>query len=111
MKQHRLDEALDAFTAAEQRYPSDANVRNFRGMVLAQLGRNEEAAAEYQEAIRLEPKNKDAYRNLGFLRWTEHRYGEAREALTRAVSLFPDDSFTHYYLGRVRIIREQADRA
>src|SRR5437879_13672349 len=39
LKQHRLDEALDAFTAAEQRYPTDANVRNFRGIVLAQLGR------------------------------------------------------------------------
>jgi len=111
LKQHRLDEALDAFTAAEQRYPSDANVRNFRGIVLAQLGRNEEAAAEYQEAIRLEPKNKDAYRNLGFLRWTERRYGEAREALTRAVSLFPDDSFAHYYLGRVQLDTQQFTEA
>src|SRR5206468_3124895 len=84
---------------------------NFRGIVLAQLGRNEEAAAEYQEAIRLEPKNKDAYRNLGFLRWTERRYGEAREALTRAVSLFPDDSFAHYYLGRVQLDTQQFTEA
>src|SRR5438046_10513104 len=82
-----------------------------RGIVLAKLGRIKEAAAEYQEAIRLEPKNKDTYRNLGLLRWTERRYGEAREALTRAVSLFPDESFAHYYVGRVRLDTQQFTEA
>jgi tetratricopeptide (TPR) repeat protein len=45
----------------------------------------------------------DAYRNLGYLQWTEHNLERAREALVRAVGLSPKDSFAHYYLGRVQL--------
>src|SRR5205807_5453633 len=82
LKQHRLDEALDAFTAAEQRYPTDANVRNFRGIALTRPGRNENAAPQHREAIRLVLNKKEDYRNLGFLRWSQRRYGAAREGWT-----------------------------
>jgi tetratricopeptide (TPR) repeat protein len=79
--------------------------------LLVQSGKNREAAAEYQEAIRLDPLLEDAYRNLGFLRWTEHQLGPAREALLRAVNLSPDDSFAHYYLGRVELDAQQYEQA
>ena len=49
LSQNHLDVALDRFTAAEREHPSDARVRNFRGIVLARLGRNHEAAREYGE--------------------------------------------------------------
>jgi len=75
------------------------------------MGKNAEAAAEYQEAIRLDPLLEDAYRNLGFLQWTEHQLGPAREALLRAVKLSPDDSFAHYYLGRVGLDARQYEQA
>ena len=107
IKENRLEEALVEFTAAEHEYPDDARVRNFRGILLAQLGKNSEAAAEYQEAIRLDPFLEDAFRNLGFLRWTEHQLAAAREALQQAVKLSPDDSFAHYYLGRVELDAQQ----
>ena len=90
-------------TAAERGHPDDSLVRNFRGIVLLRLGRTSEAEAEYQEAIRLNPKFEDAYRNLGFLKWTERQFAAASEALKRAVELSPSDSFAHYYLGRVEL--------
>jgi tetratricopeptide (TPR) repeat protein len=111
LKENRLEDALAEFTAAEREQPENARVRNFRGILLVQTGKNAEAAAEYQEAIRLDPLLEDAYRNLGFLRWTEHQLEPARAALLRAVDLNPDDSFAHYYLGRVELDAKQFEQA
>src|SRR5258705_11568457 len=111
LKENRLEDALAEFTAAEREHPEDARIHNFRGILLVQMGKNAEAAAEYQEAIRLDPLLEDAYRNLGFLRWTEHQLVPAREALLHAVELSPDDSFAHYYLGRVGLDAQQYEQA
>lgn len=111
LKENRLEDALTEFTNAEREHPENAQIRNFRGILLVQTGKNTEAAAEYQEAVRLDPRLEDAYRNLGFLRWTEHQLGPAREALRRAVELSPNDSFAHYYLGRVELDAQQYAQA
>jgi tetratricopeptide (TPR) repeat protein len=111
LKENRLEDALVEFTTAEREHPEDARIRNFRGILLVQAGNNAEAAAEYQEALRLDPILEDAYRNLGFLRWAERQLGPAREALLRAVTLSPDDSFAHYYLGRVELDAQQYEQA
>lgn len=103
LQENRLDEALSILTAAEREQPKNAQMRNFRGIVLVRLGRNDEAADEYREGIRLDPKFEDAYKNLGFLEWTEHHLESAREMLQQAAKLDPADSFAHYYLGRVQL--------
>ena len=103
LQENRLEEALRYLTAAKDGQPADAQIRNFRGIVLVRLGRNSEAAKEYREAIRLDPKLEDGYKNLGFLEWTEHDLESARAELQRALELVPDDSFAHYYLGRVQL--------
>ncbi len=103
LSQNHLEVALDRLTVAEREHPSDARVRNFRGVVLARFGRNTQAAREYQEAIRIDPTLEDAYKNLGFLEWTEHDLDGARAHLERALDLARDDSFAHYYLGRVQL--------
>ena len=56
LKENRLEDSLEALTAAEREHPSDGRVHNFRGIVLTRLGKNAEAAAEYREAIRLYPR-------------------------------------------------------
>ncbi|MCU1269971.1 MAG: hypothetical protein JWN74_1265 [Acidobacteriaceae bacterium] len=103
LSQNHLDIALDRLTVAEREHPSDARVRNFRGIVLARLGLDAEAAREYREAVRIDPTLEDAYKNLGFLEWTKHDLEDARAHLTRALDIAPDDSFAHYYLGRVQL--------
>ena len=103
LQDNRLEEALRYLTAAEGGQPADARIRNFRGIVLVRLGRNSEAANEYREAIRLDPKLEDGYKNLGFLEWTDHHLESARAQLQRALELAPDDSFARYYLGRVQL--------
>jgi len=103
LKEDRPEAALVELTAAERENPRNPRIHNFRGIVLARLGQDTEAGAEYQEAIRLDPLLEDAYRNLGYLEWTEHNLERARRALVRAVGLSPKDSFAHYYLGRVQL--------
>jgi tetratricopeptide (TPR) repeat protein len=103
LQQNRPAEALAALTAAEQENPNDAAIRNFRGIALTQLGRSDDAAAEYREAIRLNPQLADAYRNLGHLEWTEGHPDPARAALKKALDLSPDDPYAHYYLGRLEL--------
>ncbi len=56
LKDNRVENALEEFTTAEREHPDDPRVRNFRGIVLANLGQNAEAAAEYRESIRLDPR-------------------------------------------------------
>src|ERR1700730_1302651 len=101
LKENRMEDALAELTEAKREHPDDARIRNFLGIGLVRLGKNGEAASEYREAVRLDPHLEDAYRNLGFLEWNEHRLEPAREDLDRAVELSPNESFAHYSLGRV----------
>jgi Flp pilus assembly protein TadD len=107
LKQNRFEAALEAFTAAEREQPSSARIRNFRGIALAALGRSSQAEAEYREAIRLDPRQPEPYRNLGYLAWTTHHPAQAEQALHTALSLAPDDHFARYYLGRVELEEHQ----
>jgi Flp pilus assembly protein TadD len=111
LQDNRFADALEELTAAEREHPDDPRVHNFRGIALARLGQNAKAVAEYQESIRLDPRMEDAYRNLGFLQWTEHQLEPAHEALGRAVELSPSDSFAHYYLGRVQLDTQHYSQA
>jgi tetratricopeptide (TPR) repeat protein len=103
LQNNHLNEALDILTIAEREHSSDARIRNFRGIVLAQLGRDAEAEREYREAVRIDPSLEDAHKNLGYLEWTEHNLEDARVQLKQALDLAPDDTFAHYYLGRVQL--------
>jgi len=103
LKQNHFDVALQQLTVAEKQHPSDPRVRNFRGIALAGLGRSVEAEAEYRESIRLDPRQPESYRNLGYLAWTTHRLAEADQALQMALNLAPQDHFARYYLGRVEL--------
>jgi tetratricopeptide (TPR) repeat protein len=101
LKSGRYADALDALTIAEGQHPDDPRIRNFRGIALAHLGEDGKAIEEYRQAVRLDPRLEDGYRNLGFLEWNDRHPEAAREALERAVQLVPADAFAHYYLGRV----------
>jgi Flp pilus assembly protein TadD len=111
LQENRPAAALDAFTVAETKMPSDARVRNFRGIALTALGRTEEASNEYRRAIELDPKLQSAYRNLGFLEWTAHQPENARGHLEKALALDANDDFSRYYLARVEAEGAQFEQA
>ena len=107
LKEGHYEKALEELTIAEKDQPQDPRIRNFRGIALAQTGKTPEAEAEYREAVRLDARYVDAWRNLGFSLWTGRRLEQAQEALSQAIALSPEDSFSHYYLGRVQLDSRQ----
>ena len=61
-KEH--DKALVSLNTVAQADPDDPHVRYYLGQVRAKIGQNEEAIADFKEAIRLDPYNISAYYGL-----------------------------------------------
>jgi len=57
------------------------------GLKLARLGKWNEAVAAYQEALRIDPNNPDAFFNLGFVYYELGLDAEAQEAFANAEAL------------------------
>lgn len=111
LKENKLEDALRSLTAAETASPEDSRIRNFRGIILAQLHQNQDSLEEFREAIRLDPQYEDAFRNAGFLEWTMHFADAANRDLGRALELNPQDEYAHYYLGRVKLDEDDTPEA
>jgi Flp pilus assembly protein TadD len=67
----------------------DASEHIAMGRKLARMGRFEQAAAEYNKAIEIDPKNYEALMNLGYVYYEIGFDEEARQAFTRAEALRP----------------------
>jgi tetratricopeptide (TPR) repeat protein len=61
-----------------------------RGGEYAEQGEYDEAIAEFQAAIELEPNNPDAHRNLGTAYGEQGKWEEAAAAYEKAIELDPD---------------------
>jgi len=62
------------------------------GYAYTALKRGDEARAEYERAIALDPKMPEAYLNLGILLLDKHEYAAAVAPLSKAVDLLPAQS-------------------
>jgi len=62
------------------------------GYIYTALKRTDEARAEYERAIALDPKMPEAYLNLGVLLLDKQQYAAAVAPLTKAVELLPAQS-------------------
>ena len=102
--ENRFAEAISAFEKCLQLDPKNVKAEDNLGLSYAGLGRNEEAAAAYQNAIawqsHLLVKNSGPYTNLGSLLLDANRPAEAISNLLQATEISPGDSKAHELLGR-----------
>jgi tetratricopeptide (TPR) repeat protein len=63
----RYEDALREVTAATTAAPQDPEIRFFSGVVALRMGRLADAAAAFQETLRLDPNHADAKHNLALL--------------------------------------------
>jgi predicted O-linked N-acetylglucosamine transferase (SPINDLY family) len=77
----------EAALVSGRRHPA---LLNNLGLSLQALGKLEEAAARYREALALEPDFVPAHANLGDVLRMRHRFAEAAESYTRAARLNPN---------------------
>jgi len=106
-------EALDFnFAGAETEYrraldiaPQNPTATNGLGLLISQLGRQNEALALGQRAITLEPLRSGSHRNLAIYLIPLGRYDEAEAAVGKAIELQPQGAQNYYYLAILQILR------
>ena len=67
--------------------PDNTEAYNNRGVAKSNLGRHEDAIADYDQAIRLKPDYAGAYFNRADVRFTLGHKDEARQDFERALAL------------------------
>jgi serine/threonine protein kinase/Flp pilus assembly protein TadD len=94
-----VDRSGESVRQAERRNQDLPQVHRITGLLRANSGWYEQATAEYQRAMELDPGNSDAYRRLGMALESSGRLDEALMALRRAVELEPKYHRNHQDLG------------
>lgn len=87
--------ALDAFDKAFALSPTPM-IRSNRAMVLSQIGRNEEALAEWQGCAKDQPNNPIFWNNIGNVLERLERFEEALSAHDRTLQFDPDHVLTYF---------------
>ena len=95
----KLQLAALEMTRGLQLKPTSENVHLNLGSVLAMLGRNREALAQFQAAVIEDPTNAGAQFNLGNLLSTLGNKDAARAAYAVAIASDPNFRDAHYNLG------------
>ena len=88
-----------------------AGTRYNQGVYLQQQGQHEEAIAEYDEAIQLNPQYVDAYTNRGIAHQNLGQYERAIQDYDEAIRLNPKDTLAYNNRGSVYHTLGQLQRA
>lgn len=102
LKAGRMEEALADFSATVG--PGDGEDGGvlpliLRGKALGELGRHDEALADLDEAVRIDPGRWSTYLARGFEKGLQRRYEEALADLDMAVGMEPGNPLLHYIRG------------
>jgi len=113
--ENRFAEAVDAFQHCLKLDTRNVKAEDNLGLSYAGLGRREEAASAYQQAIdwqsRAALKNPGPYIDFGDLLLDENRNEEAVSYLLQAVEIAPRESRAHELLGKAYTRLDQLSKA
>jgi tetratricopeptide (TPR) repeat protein len=76
---------------------TEAEAQGYLGDLLLHINRLDDAEAKLQQALTLDPKLSMAQSSLGIVRMRQRRYGDAREALRKAIESNSQNYLAHYY--------------
>jgi Flp pilus assembly protein TadD len=93
--------ALERAGTALATRPKDARLRFLKGVLLADLKRNDEALVEFQQLTEDFPELSEPYNNIAALQAAAGRYDKSREALESALRANPGYAVAHENLGDV----------
>jgi beta-barrel assembly-enhancing protease len=82
-----------------------------RALALAKLERHDDALAEFQQALRLDPDNRLIKRDLAIFYFNHNQYPEALQKLNELSQRYPQDDVILYYLGRIYQETKKRDQA
>jgi tetratricopeptide (TPR) repeat protein len=111
MREGHLDEAAEGFQAVTAAQPGFAEAHLNLGLVLEELGRNEQAIASFQKALALKPGLHGANLFLGVAEYRLNHLDKAVAALQKETAGNPKDAGAWMWLGVVRLAQEHPDEA
>ena len=94
---------LEVLTAGERNIPGSARIRSMRGVILAQLGRHEEAEAAFAEASKLDPAEQAAAMGRSLTFQETGRLEESIRLLRQQLQESPGDGAVSYLLAQALI--------
>lgn len=108
----RLDESLVAFdTIINASRAPTASMFNGRHYTLCALGRREEARADLERAVKIDPNYADAWNNLGLERQDSGDADGALAAFRRCIEINPEHNYAVSNEANLLLELGQADRA
>ncbi len=99
MKNGQRERARGEFVKASKEDPQAATPHVFLARISREEGDLATARAELDSALRLEPRNYIALREMGLILFSSKQYDLARRFLVRAVTANPQDRASQGYLG------------
>lgn len=97
--------ALQALDLALQVSPNLLEARNARGVALQNLGRFDDAEAEFRRIVEALPDNPGALLNLASLLAAKGTYAVAETTFRRVLELNPGDATAAYNLGLLQLLQ------
>jgi len=92
--------ALDYYNKIIAMDPNDASIHNNLGSLYANMGKSDDAAAEFKKAAELDPPHAGSYYyNLGAIMVNQGHMDEAAAALKKATDIDPTNSNAWYWYG------------
>ncbi len=95
--------ALPVVDAALQHSPNSPRLHAMRGVIKGQIGLDDEAAAEFERANRLDPKGELGSPGLGVLYASSNQIERSGEVLRERLKKTPDDPTLNYLLAETLI--------
>ena len=97
---HRVEEIV-VLRRALAANANDGHAAYYLGNVLASKNRDQEALAAWREAVRLDPSNTIARRNLGRALWVTDKKEEAANQYQQAIAAAPEDYQLYVEIGNL----------
>jgi len=111
LRDGKTQQALEIFTRAQRLEPNSAKPHYYIASALERMDQPDSARAEYETAIRMEPKYVEALTGLGNLLRKQGKMAEGTEKLELAVKYDPKDPSAVYSLGTAYLKDKKYDEA
>jgi tetratricopeptide (TPR) repeat protein len=110
-KQGDRQGAMNLVVRLLEQHPDFAPALKLKGMLLEEAGRTSEAAAAYEEALKLAPNDGDLLLKVGISKLAAGQKEEAIQLLQHCVRILPGDGDAQYYLAQAYHLKGQDDLA
>lgn len=101
-KQGRLEKALEKGEALARQSADSSFIQNLLGAINIGLGRQEQAASSFSNAVRIQPDYAEAHNNLGNVLKNLGRLDEAVTSYKRALEIKPGYAEAHRNLSAAK---------